>query len=194
MYNDDSLRAPLRPVSIGPRPDDGLASWPFDASFAWTLFDDDVKVVRHGVENGFGAGTAVYHSLNHEGPKLSQRRINAKSLFRELQRRAESAIMAKEMPYRRHIANSHAPRREFAFSRPRSRPHIPYFHAWLTSAVSERHLSPFYTVLLGPEPAPEIESLPVGRPIPWREAEETFLNLADYINERAGQIFPGEAE
>lgn len=41
---------------------------------------------------------------------------------------------------------------------------------------------------------PEIESLPVSRPIPWREADEIFLNLADYINERAGQIFPGEAE
>lgn len=62
------------------------------------------------------------------------------------------------------------------------------------NVASERQLSPFYTVLLGPEPVPEIESLPTERPIPWRDADETFLNLADYINERAGQIFPGEAE
>jgi hypothetical protein len=55
-------------------------------------------------------------------------------------------------------------------------------------------LSPFYTLLLGPDSAPLIESLPSDRSIPWREADSTFLDLADLINERAGQIFPGEPE
>ena len=61
-------------------------------------------------------------------------------------------------------------------------------------AVCERYLSPFYTLLLGPEPVPLIESLPADRPTPWREADQTLLDLADLINERAGQIFPGEPE
>jgi hypothetical protein len=60
--------------------------------------------------------------------------------------------------------------------------------------VCERYLSPFYTLLLGPEPVPLIESLPADRPTPWREADQTLLDLADMINERAGQIFPGEPE
>jgi hypothetical protein len=61
--------------------------------------------------------------------------------------------------------------------------------------VCERHLSPFYTLLLGPDPAPAIETLPTAeRSVPWHEADSTFLDLADLINERAGQIFPGEPE
>lgn len=59
---------------------------------------------------------------------------------------------------------------------------------------AERYLSQFYTMLLGPEPAPVIESLPTGRAIPWREVDQRALDLADLINERAGQIFPGEPE
>jgi hypothetical protein len=49
-------------------------------------------------------------------------------------------------------------------------------------------------MLLGPEPVPVIEGLPTGRPIPWREVDQRILDLADLINERAGQIFPGEPE
>jgi hypothetical protein len=49
-------------------------------------------------------------------------------------------------------------------------------------------------MLLGPEPAPIVESLPTGRAIPWREADQKLLDLADMINERSGQIFPGEPE
>lgn len=119
IYHDSSLRAPLRPVSTGPRPDDGLASWPFDATFAWTLFDDDIKVVRHGVQDGFGQGTAIYHSLNHQGPNLQERRINASSLFQDLQRRPENGgLMTKDMPFKRHVANPEIPRREFWYHLP----------------------------------------------------------------------------
>ena len=60
--------------------------------------------------------------------------------------------------------------------------------------MCERYLSPFYTILLGPDTAPKIDSLPTERSIPWYEADETFLDIADLINERAGQIFPGEPE
>lgn len=111
-YHDANLRAPLRPVSTGPRPDDGLATWPFEATFAWTLFDDDIKVVRHGVQDGLGKGTAIYHSLNHQGPKLLERRINASTLFQELQRNVDlGGRMRKEHPYKRHIVNPQAARR-----------------------------------------------------------------------------------
>jgi hypothetical protein len=74
---------------------------------------------------------------------------------------------------------------------------VSYFDASMIHAddtVCERYLSPFYTLLLGPEPVPLIESLPADRPTPWREADQTLLDLADMINERAGQIFPGEPE
>lgn len=109
-YYDSQLRAPLRPVSTGPRPDDGLATWPFEATFAWTLFDDDIKVVRHGVQDGFGAGTAIYHSLNHQGPVMLQRKINASTLFPELQRTAGfGGVPRHELPYKRHILNPQTP-------------------------------------------------------------------------------------
>ena len=118
-YHDAQLRAPLRPVSTGPRPDDGLAIWPFEATFAWTLFDDDIKVVRHGVNEGFGTGTAIYHSLNHQGPVLSTRRINASSLFQELQRRVEhSGPLRKDLPYKRHVINPQVAQRKLIRSVP----------------------------------------------------------------------------
>lgn len=111
-YSAPSLRGPLRPVSTGPRPDDGLASWPFEASHAWTLFEDDIKVVRHGVEAGFGKGTVIYHSLNHEGPALLHRRVNANNLFMELQR-TQILPNGRELAYRRHVVNPKTPRSEF---------------------------------------------------------------------------------
>jgi hypothetical protein len=112
-YSVSNLRGPLRPVSTGPRPDDGLASWPFEASHAWTLFEDDVKVVRHGVEAGFGKGTVIYHSLNHEGPALLNRRVNANNLFLELQR-TQILPNGRELAYRRHVVNPKTPRCELS--------------------------------------------------------------------------------
>jgi hypothetical protein len=112
-YHDAQLRAPQKPVSTGPRPDDGLATWPCEATFAWTLFEDDIKVVRHGVQEGFGTGTAIYHSLNHQGPVLSDRRINATSLFQNLQRKVEfDGAVTQDRPYKRQVVNLQVPRCE----------------------------------------------------------------------------------
>lgn len=60
--------------------------------------------------------------------------------------------------------------------------------------AAERYLSPFYTILCGPEPAPPIEALPANKSIPWVEAPTTCIDVADLINERAGRMFPGEPE
>lgn len=104
VYRDTNLRHPCRPISTGPRPDDGHASWPFEVSHAWTLFADDIKVIRHGVEAGFGKGTIIYHSLNHEGPPFAQRRVQVHQLFNDLQR-PHVFITKQDNPLRRHIVN-----------------------------------------------------------------------------------------
>jgi len=43
--------------------------WSFASTMAWTLFKDDIKVVRHGVDvpEGLGAGAQVQHALCTEG-------------------------------------------------------------------------------------------------------------------------------
>ena len=110
-YPAETLRGPLRPVSTGPRPDDGLASWPFEVSHAWTLFEDDVKVIRHGVEAGFGNGTVIYHSLNHGGPSVLRRHVTADILFLQLQN-ADNGTGRRKLAYRRHYVNPKTPRSE----------------------------------------------------------------------------------
>jgi hypothetical protein len=71
-------------------------------------------VVRHGVEAGFGKGTVIYHSLNHEGPILARRRINVNDLFKELQR-TRPLINRRELAYRRHLANPRTTRSKSYF-------------------------------------------------------------------------------
>jgi hypothetical protein len=61
-------------------------------------------VIRHGVEAGFGQGTIIYHSLNHDGPPFSERRVQVHQLFDDLQR-PNVFITGLDNPLRRYIAN-----------------------------------------------------------------------------------------
>ncbi|WVQ78260.1 hypothetical protein IAT38_000344 [Cryptococcus sp. DSM 104549] len=65
IYSHVALR-PSRPVCIGPRQDDGYASWPIHIQHSWTLFADDVRVIRHVAGNWLGIGTEVHHALSSE--------------------------------------------------------------------------------------------------------------------------------
>ncbi|ORY25750.1 hypothetical protein BCR39DRAFT_543219 [Naematelia encephala] len=68
IYRADFLRPPSRPICTGPRQDDGFPSFPFDHIRSWTLYADDIKVVKHNaMDRGFGPGAEVHHALNTMG-------------------------------------------------------------------------------------------------------------------------------
>lgn len=53
--------------------------------------------------------------------------------------------------------------------------------------VSELALSPFYTFLVGPEPA-YIPQLPCGLTTPWNDAPKATRDAIDLVNERCGRV------
>lgn len=176
---------------MGARQDDGFPNWPFAASRAWTIFTDNLKVVRHGVEEGFGAGAEIYHALNHEGTTAH---LMARTLLRTLQSSGDL-----EVPLRRYHLPKSSKRRELFFHLIQSLwTNIPcplcVGTVYILISAAERVLSSFYTLLCGPEPVPVIDALPSARPVPWKHAPVTCLDIADLINERAGRMFPGEPE
>ncbi len=71
---------------------------------SWTLFADDIKVVKYGLEAAFGNGAEVYHALNSEGKTAH---AAARSIFKVLQ-----AQGPPEIPFKRHIQPTGGCRRE----------------------------------------------------------------------------------
>lgn len=63
-----------------------------------------------------------------------------------------------------------------------------------SSRPSELGLCPFYTLLVGPDTVPFIAHLPTALAVKWSEAPKVALDAMDLINERAGRVYPGEAE
>jgi hypothetical protein len=98
-YREEFLRPPSRPVCTGPRQEDGYASFPYPTTKSWSLYKDDIKVVKHGLtsENG-KEGIAVYHALNTEGQNSH---IAARVILNGLQ--AQGGF---EVPFRRHPPTS----------------------------------------------------------------------------------------
>ena len=96
MYSDDQLRPISRPVCTGPRQEDGSPSWPFPVTRAWTLFQDDIKVVKHGIEAAFGDGAEVHHALNSAG-QMSH--VSAQVVLKGLQMQGSSEVaLRREFP------------------------------------------------------------------------------------------------
>ena len=93
-------------MCTGPRQESGFPSWPFPSLRAWTLFQDDVKVVIHGVggEGRLGAGADVQHALHTEG-KMSH--VAAQIVLKGLQLQGDS-----EVDFRRHIQPNTTNRRK----------------------------------------------------------------------------------
>lgn len=104
-WTEEQLRPPSRPVAKGARQDEGFPNWPFSASRAWTLFTDDLKVIRHGVEEGFGEGAEIFHALNHEGTNAH---LMARKVLKDLQVQG-----SQEVPLRRYQQNKSSRRRKF---------------------------------------------------------------------------------
>ncbi|KAL7422135.1 hypothetical protein Q5752_002778 [Cryptotrichosporon argae] len=158
---DAELRDPNRPVSTGPRQDDGFASWTTIVARAATTYTDGIRVVRHTVD---GTGAAVVHALAHEGVQTASRHV-----LRALQSEGDHGSRRGEVPFKR---------------------------GWLPASSAretERALSPFYTVAYGADGAPPLDAFPVDAPIRWPHAGPG-LEAMDLINERAGRMFPGDAE
>lgn len=63
---------------------------------AWTLFKDDIKVIKHGIDvpDGLGDHAEVFHALNTEG-KMSH--VASNLVLRGLQSQGR-----EELPLRRH--------------------------------------------------------------------------------------------
>ncbi|WWD15727.1 hypothetical protein CI109_100149 [Kwoniella shandongensis] len=95
IYSDDELRSPSRPVCTGPRQEDGYASWPFTVTRSWSLFADDIKVVKHGVSIGLGEGAELHHALHHEGQGTHEL---ARKAFMGLQVQGANEVPLKRYP------------------------------------------------------------------------------------------------
>jgi hypothetical protein len=154
-----------------------MPNWPFATTMGWTLFQDDIKVIKHGVDfqDALGKGTDLFHALNTEG-KMSH--VTAGMLLRGFQIQGPG-----EIPLRRQIQPHTTDRCRFIELRSQMR----------LSKDSERYLSPFYTMLLG-DSAPALSHFPAASPIPWNKAPKTCLDAADLVNERAGRMWPGTRE
>ena len=75
----------MRPVHTGVRQDDGFAKWPRSTTKAATIYKDDVKVIKHGLEELFGPGVEVHQALHTLGAERDH--SIPSSLFDRLQRR-----------------------------------------------------------------------------------------------------------
>lgn len=73
---------------------------------AWTLFKDDIKVIKHGVdvEDGLGLRAEVFHALNTEG-KMSH--VASNLVLRGLQSQGR-----EELPLTRYVQPNATVRRE----------------------------------------------------------------------------------
>lgn len=74
---------------------------------------------------------------------------------------------------------------------------VPFRRQFLnaTSSIpSELALSPFYTFISGPQPAPFLAHFPTGQPRAWKDSPQVCRTVADIINERAGRVSPGQPE
>ena len=98
IYDDEQLRPLSRPICTGPRQEAGYPNWPFPVTRSWTLFSDDIKVMKHGVEAAFGVGAEVFHALNSEGKTAH---VTAQVVLRGFQLQGSS-----EVPFRRHAPPS----------------------------------------------------------------------------------------
>ena len=94
-------------MCTGPRQDDGMPNWPFATTMGWTLFQDDIKVIRHGIDipGGLGQGTELFHALSTES-KMNH--VIAGLVLRGLQEQGQ-----KEVPFRRHVQPHTTNRRKF---------------------------------------------------------------------------------
>ncbi|WRT66916.1 uncharacterized protein IL334_003881 [Kwoniella shivajii] len=94
IYTAEDLRRPSRPVCVSSRQDDGYASFPYRVDRSWSLFDNNIKVIKHSLDSSlFGAGNEVHHVLAHEGNDVNK---IAGAIFKGLQSQAEN-----ELPLRR---------------------------------------------------------------------------------------------
>lgn len=159
IYNVDALRPPSRPVCTGPRPDEGYAQWPFASPKTVNVCEDDVQVISHGLDAGFGSDSVLSHALAHDGKGVN---VIADAVLKGLQLQGEG-----EVKLRRQLLS--------AFS---SRP-------------AEQALSPFYTLLCGPEPVPYIAHFVSGPSVPWDTSAKVCLDAMELVNERAGRMLRG---
>ncbi|WVW83383.1 hypothetical protein I302_105402 [Kwoniella bestiolae CBS 10118] len=97
IYTAEDLRPPSRPVCSSARQDDGYASFPFTANRSWSLFDNDIKVIKHTLDPLiFGQDCEVHHLLAHEENAVNE---VAGEVLRKLQMQGED-----ELPLRRYTA------------------------------------------------------------------------------------------
>ena len=89
VYSHEQIRLLCGPVRTGPRQDEGLADWPFAVTRSWTLFADDIKVVKHGLEAAFGIGAEVLHALDTQGKDAH---LAARSIFIDLQKQGPGEV------------------------------------------------------------------------------------------------------
>lgn len=99
VYSVGTLRPPSRPVSTGPRPDEGYSSWDTSAVRASQIFPDGVKAITHGLSTSLGNGTQVSHLLNHDGAS-------------EIASNAVLALQGQDLetPFRRHMLSAESSR------------------------------------------------------------------------------------
>ncbi|WWC85264.1 uncharacterized protein L201_000126 [Kwoniella dendrophila CBS 6074] len=99
IYTAEDLRPPSRPVCTSTRQDDGYASFPPGTIRSWSLFDNDIKVVKHTFDPlVVGEGSEVHHVLSHEGKDVNK---IAGEALKGLQVQGEA-----EVPFRRYTATS----------------------------------------------------------------------------------------
>ncbi|WWD01676.1 hypothetical protein V866_008622 [Kwoniella sp. B9012] len=97
IYTAEELRPPSRPVCTSTRQDDGYASIPFEVNRSWSLFDNNIKVIKHSLEPLiFGSNCEVHHILAHEGQGVNS---IAGDVLKKLQMQGED-----EIPMRRYTA------------------------------------------------------------------------------------------
>ncbi|OWT42197.1 hypothetical protein C362_00569 [Cryptococcus neoformans Bt1] len=158
---------PLRPICTGPRQEDGFATWPKPAHRSWSLYEDNVKVIRYQVDAILGPGTEVHHVLGSE----KQADFTGKS-FVELQKLGNVASVAGDV---------NLPKRFPALpDEERKRP-------------AESFLSPFYTFLAGND-ASRLPGFPTGPIVRWKACPKTFVDVMHIINFQAGRMFPGRPQ
>ncbi len=153
---------------------------------SWSLYEDDSKVVKYHAESLFGEGSELmlrctpmgqHAPSSHAARALVSERIAGPAATAGPAELNSAATSSKPDPIRRKFSLGH----EISPSD-------------MPSSGGESTSRPSTTLLYGPESAPDIECFPTGAPVPWRHAPSLAIDIVDYMNDRAGRMFPGESE